>query len=117
MIKDLSAWLLKQIADLEANWALHESGCYIYTAASFSDEDDEPWCTCDSGELWRAECDAKRQIIALHRPEHAKDWTSCNVCHSGWSSELDPADWPCDTIKLMALPMADRRGYREEWAP
>lgn len=75
-----------------------------------------------------AEGDAKRRIIELHRPanpdatpvdgypgwpDHA--WYFCRTCGSGEPYEY-PTDWPCATLKLMALPFADRPGYREEWA-
>lgn len=102
---DLSVWLLERItedesmatADLADGRSLHARR--------------------KRAERVLAECEAKRRVLTLHRPEHAQGWTSCNVCHSGWSSELEPADWPCDTIKLLAEPLAHRPGYREERRP
>ncbi|MFE9955851.1 DUF6221 family protein [Micromonospora sp. NPDC005299] len=56
-----------------------------------------------------AEVDAKRRILSLHRCDDA-DGTDpiCNVCL------YTP---PCETVKTLALPYADRPGYREEWRP
>lgn len=56
------------------------------------------------------EIDAKRRIAALHaRPHH-----QC-------VTEDGPTQWhaadPCATLRLLALPYADRPGYREEWRP
>jgi hypothetical protein len=39
-----------------------------------------------------------------------------NPCSDDARSEWG-ADWPCLTLRLLALPYADRPGYREEWRP
>ena len=44
-----------------------------------------------------AECEAKRAIVELHH-EH------------GWV-------YPCETLRLLALPYAYRKECREEWKP
>lgn len=44
-----------------------------------------------------------------------RPWFICKTCGSG--EEKYPADWPCATIRLVALPFSDRPGYREEWRP
>ena len=58
-----------------------------------------------------AECDAKRRIVELHTGEH-----ECSVYdHDG---EIDHCQYvlgDCSTLRLLALPYADRDGYREEW--
>lgn len=84
-----------------------------------------------------AECDAKRQRIELHSGEH-----ECREIHTGVYPDDWPDDWPaaaswgapgatwrhaaseyfevgnpCPTLRLEALPYADRPGYREEWRP
>lgn len=63
-----------------------------------------------------AEIDAKRRILDLHHetemesePDHDRLGAGCAECHH--------FDWPCDTIRLLALPYAGRDGYREEWRP
>lgn len=63
---------------------------------------------------------ADRQILALHSAVHehiefihgasGDDW--CDTCGS---VDDRPIAWPCDTLKLLALPYADRPGYRDEW--
>ncbi|MCD7440252.1 DUF6221 family protein [Streptomyces lincolnensis] len=64
------------------------------------------------------EIDAKRQLLALHRPVQQRSTGSgggtiedCQVCGHF------PAQYPCVTLRLLALPYADRPGYREEWRP
>ena len=53
------------------------------------------------------EVEAKRRIIEEHPYAGAG---KCETC------DLD-RDWPCPTLRLLALPYADRSGYREEWRP
>lgn len=75
------------------------------------------------------EVKAKRRIIEIHKLEVAKDparfnqltgeqlpdvyEVNCAVC--GWATD-DPTSG-CETLRLLALPCADRPGYREEWKP
>lgn len=59
-----------------------------------------------------ADIDAKRRIIDEHSLESNG---ACRVCTLGWSAR--PAAYPCPTVRLLALPYADREGYREEWRP
>ncbi|MHB9857649.1 DUF6221 family protein [Streptomyces sp. YIM S03343] len=56
------------------------------------------------------ETDARRRIIA----EHALNGWVCSTCDDG---EVPPQAFPCPTLRLLALPYADKPGYREEWAP
>ena len=61
-----------------------------------------------------AECEAKRRIVVdLHRPvtDGEGDWF-CDMLETGAES-----NWPCETIRLLALPYADHSDYREEWRP
>ncbi|MEV6803151.1 DUF6221 family protein [Streptomyces sp. NPDC051132] len=61
------------------------------------------------------EIDAKRQLLDLHAPgemEHV-DGDVCMTCDL---REPEPF-YPCKTLRLLALPYADRPGYREEWRP
>lgn len=55
---------------------------------------------------------ADRQILALHRPNgrNILGYPVCDAC-----TPLKPT--PCQTVRLLALPYADRPGYREEWRP
>lgn len=66
-----------------------------------------------------AECEAKRQLIALHSQTGDGE---CSVCANGVDeSEGDPfligEPWPCSTLRLLALAYAGEPGYRAEWLP
>lgn len=59
------------------------------------------------------EVEAKRRIVELHRRVYpGRD--ICDTC--GMFGESD-VDWPCETLRLLALPFADHRDYRKEWRP
>lgn len=75
-----------------------------------------------------AEVEAKRAMLALHERHvqrlpfadllsptgqrlYSEYAVTCSVC--GWASS-DPTS-ACETLRLLALPYADRAGYREEW--
>lgn len=64
------------------------------------------------------EIDAKRQLLALHEPGETEyvDGDVCMVCE-----DLDVGDegpfYPCKTLRLLALPYADRPGYQDDWRP
>lgn len=71
-----------------------------------------------------AEVDAKRRILDEHndpmsdgrslRPGGPQ--TVCGTCREfGMRNEQQP--WPCNTLRYLALPYADRPGYRDEWKP
>jgi hypothetical protein len=74
-----------------------------------------------------AEVAAKRQIVSRHTRKEGERQSICAECggrewkpgvgHTG----LDPypwvMPWPCPTLRLLALPYADREGYRKEWKP
>lgn len=81
-----------------------------------------------------AECEAKRQIVAEH-PE-VTVWSTgesysgdridepewfCGRCvdtsaRQPWT-DVDRVEYPCPTLRLLALPYADHPDYRQEWAP
>lgn len=69
------------------------------------------------------EIDAKRQLLALHEPSRNVGADSdeddpstfvvcCGTCQVG---VVQDGDWPCETLRLLALPYSDRPGYRAEW--
>jgi hypothetical protein len=81
-----------------------------------------------------AEIDAKRRILELHAPQPshyvgarfiwdepgALQCSHCaDLCHSrsGLACDTPDAPYPCPTVSLLALSLADRAGYREEWRP
>jgi hypothetical protein len=61
------------------------------------------------------EIDAKRQIIALHHQlEDAQEMLDfCATCDATGKYP----EYPCTTLRLLALPYADRPGYKETWRP
>ena len=68
------------------------------------------------------EIDVKRRVLEIHRviggweDEDGQDiGLGCNEC--GHSAEYSDRGGWCDTVRLLALPYADRPGYREEWRP
>lgn len=121
MTDDLAVWLLDQIGADEALAQRNSDGNGL--ADGFPD-----YRTYDGPDLeaadeyishfgparMLAECDSKRRIVAEHSvvyvpppgsPYPVND--SCPVCDQ----------LPCLTLRLLALPFADRPGYRQEWAP
>ena len=76
---------------------------------------------------WRvlAGCVAKRLIIAAHRdvgpgldrraePDRALKPHACSTC--GQYDEY-AIDWPCYTLRVLALDWVDHAEYRTEWRP
>lgn len=64
------------------------------------------------------EIDAQRRIIELHaleyreRPERAIGEADDPFC-----AECFGEGYPCETLRLLALPFADRPGYKDDWRP
>jgi hypothetical protein len=64
-----------------------------------------------------AEVDAKRRILDEHKTYDVHSGFGCGICaFNGWDKVIEPEGW-CTTVRLLALPYADRLGYRSEWAP
>jgi hypothetical protein len=76
---------------------------------------------------WRvlSGCVAKRLIIAAHRdvgpgldrraePDRALKAHACSTC--GQYDEY-AIDWPCYTLRVLALDWVDHPDYRQEWRP
>lgn len=85
------------------------------------------WCDRSAGthyeyERIAAEVDAKRRIVTLHevyRPYAPKEPGGYlpAVCLFCTGDREEDQLMPCEHLKLMALPYADRPGYRDEWRP
>jgi uncharacterized protein DUF6221 len=56
-----------------------------------------------------AEVEAKRRILDEHDTAGWKVGDRVHDCQ--WAD----GTWPCATVRLLALPYADRDGWREEW--
>lgn len=132
MSDDLAGWLLEQIAEDDRRLA-GDSGDWHTALCGYAMGEYGDTCSCDVADRVLAECDAKRRIIALHtvttRLVDVDDDDEgglieveyCQMCAAGASCECctDEEDrvWPCEHLKLLALPYADRPGYLEEWKP
>ena len=82
------------------------------------------WADADDGwTLARVlrEIDAKRQILRQafqHAATIDGEWGCCHdaeAIKAGYCEEQQPSNLPL--LRLLALPYADRPGYREEWRP
>jgi uncharacterized protein DUF6221 len=139
MIEDLAAWLTQIWDEQEkaARQALDLSNAHIPTASAYVVEYvwsrqllldgafqtawTMPGAPPPSEVLARIAAD--RQILALHQPDRPRatedDYWGDRKCPGcGW--QLDVADGStldCPTVRLLALPHADRPGYQEAWRP
>lgn len=123
---DLAAWLPEQIAEdertvqavlkrtrnwkqIDLPWWRVRHGTPEYRAVLQPEE--MLLAVCGPDRLL-AECDAKRRIIDEHAAALAN--------RKDHPDDLAGAGWLLGTVralKLLALPYADREGYREEWRP
>lgn len=125
----LVEFLLAQIdADEQDANEDHMMGCGYWDEDEETAERFEPphACTCAQVTPYRrstptqrlAGCEAKRGIIALHAVAEGYDdgrtIEACEVC--GYPFEY-PVYWPCETLRLLALPYSDHSDYDPEWAP
>lgn len=67
-----------------------------------------------------ADCQAKWQIVGLHvpyRPYAPAEPGGClpAICLFCTGEREDDVAMPCTHLRLLALPYADRPGYRKEW--
>lgn len=62
------------------------------------------------------EVEAKRRILGDHRLGDADE---CVICHAGAQSCgcMGWGDFPCDTVRLLAVAYDDHPDYRQEWRP
>jgi len=63
------------------------------------------------------EIDTKRRLLDLHAPDAMGTFTTCTECGQGYEMHDWGPAYPCATVRLLALPYADRPGYRDEWRP
>lgn len=117
MNADLAEWLTEQVREdmrlvtertedgltLDDSWHTRQCGYY-------QGEHMVP-CDCAVPERVLHDCATKQQVVAIHiRQDNGPDQAD-----SCWTCEGE--DWPCPTLRLLALPYADRPGFREEWRP
>jgi hypothetical protein len=64
------------------------------------------------------EIDARRRIMDCHESWVAGNGdTICGRCGREHIEGRPGGHFPCQTLRLLALPYADHPGYREEWKP
>jgi len=67
-----------------------------------------------------AECEAKRRIVRAHsRYDVPQELTAGTIwaCETCGDVDDSPTEWPCQTIRYIAVPYADHPDYRGEWKP
>lgn len=99
---DLAAWLLDLI-DAEAADARREAD----SPSSFEGIRYNPARVLD-------ECDSKRHIIREHRHLLAQGATPAETASVCWSCTQP---YPCQTLRLLAMPYQGQPGFRDEWLP
>lgn len=64
------------------------------------------------------EVEAKRKITECHEPWVAGNGdTICGRCGREHIDGRPGGHFPCQTLRLLALPYSDHPDYRQEWAP
>jgi len=111
----------KARADLASAWAGHMLGLvgwrdapvHIYEAAQAH--------AIREAQDVLADVEAKRRIMDLHRPDPTDDGSvECGFCsfHEQYEGFNDVREeWPCEHLRLLALPYAQHPEYRDEWRP
>lgn len=61
------------------------------------------------------EVEAKRRIVELHSETELQNDEGENV--GAGCADCAHFDWPCETLRLLALSYADHPGYDESWRP
>jgi hypothetical protein len=120
-VETLTDWLLRQVAedewvssDDDGSWWSADQ-LLSYSGGALGDSDVLHIARWDPARVL-AECESKRRLIALHIG--ADDWHACpDVDGTDERFGQDVRDRWCPTLRLLALPYADRPGYQETWRP
>ena len=116
-MSDLTEFLLARIAEDEADADAEDEAFAGTTLLPEFDSDHQARWHTDRA---RAECEAKRSIVAEHgfdfvSPVGAEssweEFTSCNTCHR------DVGEYPCPTLRHLAAIYSDHPDYDEAWRP
>lgn len=108
MTDDLITWLRAQLDEDESGDQPHTFDCELSITAGYSGP-----CTCGWSDRLDREVDAKRRI--LDDAESAYRETEIDD-HDPGSGTL-AATYQLRIVPALALPYADRPGYREAWRP
>lgn len=131
MSTDLTAWLLEQITEDERvaraakdntagewAWRAQDAPVVLYDYSGKRTMGEGAHIAAWDPARVLAECDAKRRIIEVHHAREATGFDRDGEEHSAMVCDAcSMEDDPCPTARLLALPYADRPGYREEWRP
>lgn len=113
--------------DFEPEKPGHDNCCVvagditIYDEGGHGPEDADHIARWDPARVL-AECEVKRRLVKMHADDQEHYCPSEDAGSeyynymNGWAEEKDNLQI-CPTLKLLALPYADRPGYREEWKP
>ncbi|WP_037683058.1 DUF6221 family protein [Streptomyces griseus] len=107
----LGPWVQSGIGDYGWTVDFGRPGAGVETADTEQGLADADFIAAHNPARVLREIDAKRQILALHRPYVAESGQACLGCAGGIEFER------CPVVRLLALPYAGRPGYREEWRP
>ncbi|MEU7170337.1 DUF6221 family protein [Micromonospora tulbaghiae] len=102
---DLTAWLRQQLDDDEQVAISASHARHFYDCLGDCFDHHERW---DDARVL-AEVDAKRRVIAVCEADLGQRGTGAV------DGEVDRPTW--DVLAALALPYADRPGYRDEWRP
>lgn len=121
---DLVQWLRAQLDNDERTARAAGSSWYSYDPTeqiAFVPPEDTAHIATHSPARVLREIDVKRQLVR-QAFEHAAtidcEWGCCHdaeAIEAGYCEEQRPND--LRLLRLLALPYADRAGYREEWRP
>jgi hypothetical protein len=114
-VDDLVAWLGPQVDEDERKvTAMEREEKRVQTAPIFGSHPPNWLAGVDifvSSKRWRAEVEAKRQIIDQHPADDD------GFCGDGIGLVGCKWAYPCPTLRLLAVVYADRPGYQDEWRP
>lgn len=100
-----------------------DSGVVVYDEGSPSEGEAAHIARHDPARVL-LECEAKRRIVARHRPSGEYEPDACVVCQ--WDSDCEApkqghhygaGEWPCPDMRDLASIYADHPDYQEAWKP
>lgn len=107
----LVAWLRAQLDEDEASEWPHRPKCQMLQPVPDGFPFGTLSCNCDADDRWLREVEAKRRILDEVLPQIEANDETVNGEYSCFEDNATPL------LQLLALPYADRAGYREEWRP
>jgi hypothetical protein len=127
-MSDLAGFVLAALAD---DWEDAQEGHTLgrgirpHDAPAGQDTDFDLWhetCSCRVRKRL-LDLDSKQRIVGMHQPDGVYAWGPgpCRECSCsaalGGSDCCATKDYPCATLRIVALSYAERPGYLEKWKP